>query len=316
MFDLYKKRKFGDYISDSITFIRTFAKHYFGNYFAINGVFLMILAVGCYFLMEILMNAIFAMARQGQSQLLWNDYLNGSGGLIITTFIITLLMIILLSLCSFTYTVVYFELVDKHKGNDFTRKEIRAVFKTHIGRMFLFFLLSLITIFPILILFFMAATALSFMVIGIPLLVIFGPSMLAWVSLSYYEYLLNRQIGYFGALSHGLEMVRNSFLAITGATLIITIIIQILQSAVTMIPYVIGIIMFMVSTDSGNVAPNQETFSMISVMMAIIFVISIVAGYFFNNLMIVSQGIIYYTAKENETNNSAHMEIDNIGTFE
>lgn len=53
MFQLFKNRDFGDYISDTFGFFRQTGKHFMKIYFTINGIPLMIMMVLSYFLFKV-----------------------------------------------------------------------------------------------------------------------------------------------------------------------------------------------------------------------------------------------------------------------
>jgi hypothetical protein len=304
-FELYKKRNFGDYISDTITFLRTFGKHYFGNYFKLNGWFLIILSAIIFLLSKnLIYNSIIEQNGLTTNDNSDQDFTVGIG------FILIMLLITLLSLVSVTYTVIYLGLLEKHRNNDFSAKQILDGLKGAIGRMLIFFSALLLTVIPLTILFVVIFYIREMALIMIPIMIILGPALLSWISVSYFTYILERK-SFFPSLKRGFEIIRDKFWPVVGSTIIISIIIQILQSAVTMIPYIVGVIIFFVSRKD---LPPTENFGFLSMGISLVFVISVFAGYFLNNLLVVNQGLIYYTAQENEFNNAAHLEIDNIGT--
>lgn len=309
-FDLYKKRNFGDYISDTITFLRTYGKHYFGNYFKVNGVFLLVLSAIIFLMSNSFISNTLANLESGRNGTTSGNHSDEAFMMIGIGFIAMMLLMVLLSLVSVTYTVIYFGLLEQHRSNNFSSREIWSGLKSVIGRMFIFFFASLLTIIPLTLLLVITFYIREMAILMIPILIILAPAFLSWVSVSYYTFILEKK-GFFSSLKQGFEIVKDKFWPIIGATLIISVIVQILQSSVTMIPYVIGIIIFFTSMQDDQ---PTEHFGFLSIGVSLIFVISVFAGYFFNNLMVVNQGLIYYTAQENEFNNAAQLEIDNIGT--
>ncbi|MBC8882669.1 hypothetical protein H9X57_02480 [Flavobacterium piscinae] len=120
-------------------------------------------------------------------------------------------------------------LYDKHKGNHFESKEIIAELKSKFGKMLIF----------LLVLFFLGITAglilmglvvaLMFVLVGFLLLIILGPALLAFVQLSFYEY-LNAEIGIFEAMGKGFEKLKQNFWPIIGSTIVMYFIVQIVIS--------------------------------------------------------------------------------------
>ncbi|AWA31236.1 hypothetical protein HYN48_14655 [Flavobacterium magnum] len=308
-FDLYKKRGFGDYISDTITFLRTYGRHFFGNYFKINGWILIFLSAIIFLLSKsFIYNSLVNLEAATNGMGSPTD--NQEWDVIVPGVILMMLLLTFLSLISVTYTVIYLGLIEKHRTNDFTSKDIVSGLKNVMGRMLIFFFASLLTVIPIAFVFMILFYVKEMAILLLPVFFILGPAFLSWVSVSYFTFILEKQ-GFFQSLGRGFEVVRYRFWPIVGSTLIISFIVQILQSAVTLIPYIVGVIVFFTTIQDD--APS-ETFGFISIGLSTIFVISVFAGYFLNNLLVVNQGLIYYTAQENDYNNAAQLEIDNIGS--
>lgn len=96
--------------------------------------------------------------------------------------------------------------------------------------------------------------------------------------------------------------------------MIMIIIIQIVMTIFTTIPYLFGMANLFTdfSPQSGQINPDQ--FSALAILMTVVMVFSLVANYILSNLIIVNQGLIYYSQKETEENTSANHTIDLIGT--
>lgn len=108
-------------------------------------------------------------------------------------------------------------------------------------------------------------------------------------------------------------MLKQEFWSVTGTTFIMLMLIQIVQGFITMIPYMIGMILFFTSS---NPAWNNSyaDFSSIGIFITVIFLFTIILSYLFNNLIIVNQGIIYYSLREENENLTSVSQIDLIGT--
>lgn len=315
MFELYKKRDLSANFSDTTTFFKTFGKHYFKNYLVINGIFLMILVVLIYFFSKVYMEVIFSGISNPQNNT--NDimaYFDNNMALIAGGFVLAFLLIVILSMLSVSFPVIYLKLVKKNNGNAFTTQEIISGLKSNIGKMISFFLGSLFIITPLAVIVFVLLILLCFILIGIPLIIIVGSAFLSWITLSYYEYSL-KDVGYFRALANGLRMIKQQFWTIVGTTFLMMMLVQIIQGFITMIPYVISMIWMFVSTKNLQEAGSQtDTFSTMGVLLAVIMVFSILLSYIFNNFIVVNQGLIYYGLQEENENNSAKSQIDLIGT--
>lgn len=313
MFTLFKKRDFSANFSDTITFFRTFGKNYFKNYFTINGIFLLILVVLIYFISKIYMQVIFSsIGNPNKTPDFLMNYFSNNVFLIVGVGIFFVLLTVFLSLLNITYPIIYLQLIEKKGDNNFTLNEIITAIKENIGRLLLFFLGLIFIITPLIIIAFVILFLMCFILIGIPLILIFFPTIMSWISLSYYEFIV-KKIGFFEALKNGFSLVKQQFWTTIGTTFIMIVLVQIIQGFITMIPYIIGVVLMLVSTSNPEVSQNDKL-SGISVFMAIIMVFSVLMSYIFNNFIIINQDLIYYSLREENENVTTKSDIDLIGT--
>ena len=315
MFELYKKRDLSANFSDTIAFFKTFGKHYFKNYFVINGIFLMVLVVLIYLISKVYMELIFSgiVNNQNNSNYLM-AYFDNNMVLIAVGFIITFLLIVILSMLNISFPVIYFKLFEKTNSDTFSTQEIISGLKSTIGKMIIFLLGSIFILLPLAIIVFGILVVLCMVLIGIPLLFIVGPAFISWISLSYYEYIL-KDVGYFTALSNGFSLVKQQFWTTVGTTFLMMILIQIIQGFITMIPYVISMIWMFTSTKNLQETNSQtETLSTMGILIAVIMVFSVLLSYIFNNFILVNQGLIYFGLQEENENHTTKSQIDLIGT--
>ncbi len=313
MITLFKKRTFSDLLSDSFNFFKLEGKHFFKNYFIVNGIFLLLLIVLSYFLFQVYFEALTSgMASNGNSGYNFAEKLfNNNFGLIVGGAIFFGVLMLFITLLNFAYPVIYLKLYEKNNGNNFQISDIVKELKSKIGKMFLFFLISLVTVLPLIVILFLVLILLSFVLIGIPLLIISFPLLFSLMSLSLYEY-INNDKGFFSAIRKAFEYIFKEFWPIVGSTLIMYVIIQTVMTIISMIPYFIGMISIF-STIEEN--PNsQETFSALGILMIVIFIISILSNYILHNLLMINQGMIYYSIREKIEHKTSFTDIDSIGT--
>lgn len=60
----------------------------------------------------------------------------------------------------------------------------------------------------------------------------------------------------------------------------------------------------------------EEAISLVTLMLSIVMIVSILFNYTLQNIILINQGIIYYSAAEKEENISINREIDTIGQNE
>lgn len=317
MYQLYKKRTFGDLISDTIAFFRSNGKHYFKNYISINGIFIVLFVVIIYFLMRLYMDFIFSMSTMaGQNnnpESIFNQYFNDNFPLFIGSIIVTMLLAMIVSMLNFAFPVIYLDLMEKTRGNEFGSKEIITELKNNVGRLFIFAVASIFIMMPILCIIVMIVFALVFIIIGFPLLFIVFPAILCWVGLSFYDYLTAKS-GYFEALGNGFSLLKQKFWTNIGTVAIVLFMIQVAQGIITMIPYMIGMFSMMTTLQNPEAIQDGTFLSGFSLLFSVVMVLSVLLGLFCNNIQFINQGLIYYSLREENEEHGSHSEIDLIGT--
>jgi hypothetical protein len=152
---------------------------------------------------------------------------------------------------------------------------------------------------------------LCFILIGIPLLLFAIPTAVSWISLSFYEY-LNHDRSFFNAFGSGFKHIKNQYFPNIGSLMIMYLIVQITMSVFTMIPYAFG--MASVFTSVQNGPSDGDPLSTVKIMLTIIMVVSILMSYILNNLLLINQGLVYYSRRESDENISSKDSIDLIGS--
>lgn len=311
MFQLFKQRDFGDYVSDTFQFFRQTGKHYLKNYFTICGILLMLLAVLSYFLFQVYFDFFLNIGRVNNNLDYIQNFAENNSVLLALGAVLLFLFIILLSMLTYAVPVIYMDLYARNKGANFDTKEILAKFKAQFGRILIFFLGVIFIVTPILMVLFILLILLCFLLIGIPLLLFAIPTAFSWISLSFYEY-LNNDKNFFSALSDGFRHVKDQYFPNVCSLIVMYIIIQIGMSVFTIFPYAFG--MASIVTSSQNNAAPEDSMSTLKIMLTIVMVVSIIMSYILNNLLLVNQGLVYYSRIENNENISSKDSIDLIGS--
>lgn len=310
MFQLFKKRNFSDYISDTFTFFKVTGKHFFKNYFIINGTLLILLMVLTYFIFKVYFEMMFANIGVAAPNFL-EDYFNNNIGLIIGVFLLFFVLLMFISLINYSFPVIYLNLYEKNKGNNFETKEIVAELKSKFGKIIIFFLVMILLSLTAGLIIMGLLLTLMFIVIGFFLALIVFPAILAFVQLSFYEYIY-AEIGVFDALGKGFEKLKQNFWPIVGSTIVMLVIIYIVMLLFTMVPNIIGVAN--IFTNQGNQSSQEETLSFVSIMIVLYICLSILFTYILNNLLLVNNGIIYYSLREENEKKTTLSDIDLIGT--
>lgn len=315
MFQLFKKRDFSQNISDTIAFFKTFGKHYFKNYFTINGIFLLVLVVLFYFVAKVYMEFIVSVtANQGNSNVYLANYFDGNIALFSIIFVVFILLLIFLSIINLAYPILYLQFLEKTGTVTFNTNQIITALKQNSGKLITFFFGLLFIIIPLMLVVFAFNVLLCFIIIGFPLFFVTIPAVMSWISLSFHEYLI-QDVGFFESLGNGFRLLKQNFWSTIGTTIAVLIILQVIQSIITMVPYVIGLVLVFANAASSDMGANpHESLSTMTVVFSVILVFSVLLGYVFNNIIFINQGLIYYSLREEKEKNSSKSQIDLIGT--
>ncbi len=310
MFQLYKKRGFSEFISDTFEFLKLEGKNYFKNYFIINGPLLLVLVVCIYFLTKVYMDVVFSsmVAINPNTNNILNDLMNNIP-LFISLGLVSFVLIIIVSLINYSYPISYLKLVGTK--SEITTQNIINLMKEKLGKTILFFLASLLVFVPIITIVMLLLVLLMMIIIGFPLMIIIGPALVSWMKLSYYDYITTEN-DYLKSVGNGFELLKSKFWPIVGSTMIMYIIFYIILSIFTLIPYFIGLGLMFVDTNANS--DQTEAFSTLSILASAIMVISTISNYTLQNIVFVNQGIIFYSITDEKENISIKSDIDLIGS--
>lgn len=310
MFQLYKKRGFSEFISDTFEFLKLEGKNYFKNYFIINGPLLLVLVVCIYFLTKVYMDVVFSsmVAINPNTNNILNDLMNNIP-LFISLGLVSFVLIIIISLINYSYPISYLKLVGTK--SEITTQNIINLMKEKLGKTILFFLASLLVFVPIIAIVMVLLVLLMMIIIGFPLMIIIGPALVSWMKLSYYDYITTEN-DYLKSVGNGFELLKSKFWPIVGSTMIMYIIFYIILSIFTLIPYFIGLGLMFVDTNANS--DQTEAFSTLSILASAIMVISTISNYTLQNIVFVNQGIIFYSITDEKENISIKSDIDLIGS--
>lgn len=311
MFQLYSKRNFSSLVGDTFTLFKLEGKNYFKNYFIINGGILLILCVVIYFFMQIFLKGLFLASSNNNSNG-FIDTLLSNLSLFIIFGLAMILLILFASLINYLYPVAYLKLLEENKQR--TLQNLTSLIKSKVGKTIQFYFLSLFIIIPIFLVLLGISFALIFVIIGVPILFILVPAYTSWISLSYYEYISTNST-YFNALKKGLKLLKSKFWPVIGSNYVMQTIVQVVLGIVVMVPYFIGIITIFIDPNQSS-QNSDNVFSLLTILVTVIVVISILFNYTLQNIILINQGIIYYSIIEEQENISAKNNIDLIGQNE
>lgn len=312
MFQLYKKRDFSELVGDTFLFFKAEGKNYFKNYFILNGGLLLLLVVLLYFLLNFFFEGVFA-SRNGNGSDFLDNFLYDNIWIFVGAGLVLLVFLILISFINYTFPVTYLELISAKK--EVSNANLLKTFRSKIIKAITFFFASLFIIIPIIAIVSAIMLVLVMFIIGIPLLIIVIPAIASWIALSYYHYLSNNK-GYFTALNDAFETIKQNFWKIIGSSIVVYAIVYIVVSFISIIPYLLFFANVYINPEGVSDKSNDEAISFATILATILLGVSIIINYTLQNIILVNQGIIYYSAKEETENIHRNSEIDLIGKNE
>ena len=261
--------------------------------------------------MQIFLKSAFLASSQNNSNAFLDSILTNVS-LFIIFGLAMILLIMFASLINYLYPVAYLKLVEEKKQR--TLHNLTSLIKSKIGKTIKFYFLSIFIIVPLLLVLLGISFALVFVIIGVPILFILLPAYTSWVSLSYYEYISTNST-YFNALKKGLKLLKSKFWPVIGSNYVMQTIVQVVLGIVVMVPYFIGIFSIFINPEQST-QNSENVFSLLTILLTVIMIISILFSYTLQNIILINQGIIYYSIIEEQENISAKNNIDLIGQNE
>ena len=284
-FVFYKKRKFGDLISDTFTFFRKYAGNYFSNYLVINGA--AIVSAGILFTVMVF-------------------FLPSLSGGIGTSLLLVLLMLVIvffLFLFVFCFPIAYTELLEKNPNRtDIVSQELLESIKKMMPRAFLF---GFISIFVIWIPYLLVSIGLASILGNAPFLLQLASYFLSTLLFLFMQqamllYIKDRE-GYFQALGKVVNQLKECFWDKFGATFVMNIICSLIVVAGAIIPLVIYFLTLAVSGFELGLGTAILVFVLLLIVVTVTFVSL--------NLPLFQQILIHLGEKENQHTD----DIDLIG---
>jgi len=312
MFELYKKRQLGDYIVDSFTFFKNFGKHFFKIFFAINAGMLLVAGALMYLFLETNFSSLAGNNLEKTTPDELFKYF-GSYPLITGFAILFLVVIVFLSLFNSSYPILYLKLIAEKNTNDFTTQDILAAFSKSLWKIIKFGFGVVFIIFPVLCIIIIALFFLCFVLVGVPLLIVAIPTLFTLINLSFYTYLTEDK-SFFESLNHAYLLLKEDFWSTIGASFIVMIMIQMVQASITMFFYFVGIfgfIFFAIANPDFDKMPFEPS-PIFLILITIAFVLIMALSNIFNNVLVINQGIIYYSLGAEDKISAT--EIESIGS--
>ncbi len=299
---LLKKRTFNDYFSDTFAFIKENGAHFFKNYFILSSVPILFVVLIYYFYFRSFMN-LQSMSFGGPN--VFEEYINNNMLILIVIMAVIFIIMTIFGIIQYSFTPIYMKLY-LTKGTEFNYKDIlNVMFKEKIGKIFIYFLFTMLISVPVFLVFGLATLILLITIVGwiVPVIV-----MGLWFNLALFTY-LDDEKGIWDSFQYAWKLIFNNFWKTVGAVTIFTIVVAFISFGVSMI-------MNLISGASTLVVGFEGTGSAIMIIMLITTAITQIVSIFLQMLMQTMNAIVYYGCVEDLENKSTLLEIDKIGLGE
>jgi len=294
---LYKNRDFGQLFSDTFTFIKENGKHLFKTYFSfiwIHFVILLGLIIGgLYLFINEIGNIEYETPQFG---ILHGMYI-----------LVFMLYLIVFSLYNWLFTPIYFIQYKNHK-TAFNHKAIFDYIHQRLGRVIKYcifvIIASLILIIPLSII----LIILTVTIIGI----FFIPLVMCYFILlfnnTFIEYMETDQ-SFTTCLDNSFKLLKGNFFKTAGSNALIYIIIYIVSTMVTSVPYYV----YIFSSSLAELPNPDNAMSGFVYSTAIFYIASFLLQLVSMILLNVHTNLVYYSLSDDKKNYSTLDEIDQIG---
>ncbi|MCC9043227.1 hypothetical protein LNQ81_11155 [Myroides sp. M-43] len=307
MFIVFKRRTFSNLMNDTITFFKTEGAVYFRNYFSICGALIMLFLLCSYFLIDVIYSSIQASKYETSSV---DSFIENNIGFIFILVIISVILVLIIGTITASYPIYYLKNIEENPTVYQNLSFIKGLIKKDFLRLLSFGLGTFFLIGPLTILLFSLSVILTMFVIGIPIMITLLPAITSWVSLSLYEYITNRK-GFFESYKIGFNMMLSQFWIIIGNTVLFYMMVQIFLGLITSLPQILFYGNLLLSEKSNTDFSETQGFKL---MLVAILLLASLVSFIANNVLLINQGLIYYSIRENKENKQSYADIDMIGT--
>ncbi|OYU85304.1 MAG: hypothetical protein CFE24_02040 [Flavobacterium sp. BFFFF2] len=300
---LFKDRVFGDYLTDTFQFFRERKKHFFGLFFKFAFPAILLALV-----------LIFGYSYEYNSFMFSNNILVNKPNIIDASSMLILRIVgylfgvFLLSIFIFSFPIIYFKIYERNPDELFGMPEVWAEWKLRWKRIVSFYLISIVTLFPLMGILIGLNILLIFILIGLPLLMVTIPMMI----LLFYQIMLMyvcEEYTFSTSFGEGIQVVKRQFWPLVGATLIMMIVQYMVQMIFSIIPMLYGFFKLFTSLKDGS----QEGMEAVAMSTTISTMLSMLASFFVFNIIYTQQLLMHYSYRESTESKSTYEALDELG---
>lgn len=317
---LYKKRDFGTFISDSFAFFKQYGKNYFKNFILLNGLLLILMVIVITFGFREFFGALVGSNISGQSYYL-EQYLTDNLGMFVGLGIFLFILSTALMTINLLFPVFYMKRIAEGKTVIKT-DDILTDFKSNIRKVFILYVGLTLLVMPGATVLFGITYILVFLIIGIALMLFLLPNLFNTVTFLCYDY-FNGKRGFFESLSYAIRSQfsypngreSSPYWKYWGSTLIMGLLFYVVSSIFTAVPMIIYIVKLSTTAPDGNFEQNPMAGNF-GIVFFVIYGISSLFSTLLMNVLYINSGLMYYDSRTDLHQKVELAEIETIGNNE
>lgn len=313
---LYKKRDFGTFISDSFAFFKIHGKNYFKNFILLNGLLLILMVVVIVLGFREFFGVLFGSNMSGESYY-FEQYFTDNLGLFIISGILLFILYTALMTINFFFPVFYMKRIAEG-AKEIKTDDILSDFKTNRKKVLkAYFGLSFLVM-PVATVLFGFSYFLIIILIGIVLILFVAPTLFNIITFLCYDY-FNGNRGFFESLSYAIRAQfsypngreKSPYWKYWGSTIVMGILFYIVSGVLSAVPMILFMAKLTTASPDGEFEQNPLTGGF-GIMIFFLYGISSLLSMFLMNVLYINSGLMYY---DNRTDLHQKMELEEIETI-
>lgn len=301
MFPLFQKRDFSALISDTFSFLKVEGKDFYKQYLTLMAIPIALLILFIYFATDFSVDAM----QFNNNEFSFDDSLFNPITLVLG--IISLIILgLIIGLFCYSFPIFYLKNMADATTEIPNQTTITKQIKDNLGRLFIFLLGTSFIVTPIFMILFIVAGLLSVILIGIPIIILLIPTFYSFISLSFYEY-LSKNNSFFKSLGVAINDLKANYWTIIGNSIIMYLIIFFINY--------IPLFIFNMTVMGGSFLNFQTTLLELPKWIIVVYYcLSTILSLFTSSILLINQGLVYYSERERKESVFFRSQIDNIGS--
>ncbi len=317
---LYKKRDFGTFISDSFAFFKVYGKNYFKNFILLNGLLLILMVIVIILGFREFFGVLFGSNMSGESYYL-EQYFTDNLGLFIISGILLFILYTALMTINFLFPVFYMRRIAEG-SKDVKTDDIISDFKANWKKVITAYFGLTFLVMPVATVIFGFSYFLIIILIGIVLILFVAPTLFNIITFLCYDY-FNGKRGFFESLSYAIRAQfsytngreSSPYWKYWGSTIVMGILFYIVSGVFSAIPLILFMTKLTTTAPDAQFEQNPMTGNF-GILIFFLYGISSLLSMLLMNVLYINSGLMYYDSRTDLHQKVELAEIETIGINE